>query len=261
MALTINTQRMAVDDVDFSEKASSKQVYTNTRKPVTTGLNGVSGSTLTASTTTGWSTTGSVSLSLASGTLNIAGSGGSAPNGVVSVALDTIPGNYYLFCADKSLSSSISSLTMSVATLLPASPFSASHEQGLIKGVENITASYTDKRITFQAVSDITYLNFNIAAQNTGAYARIDSISLMDLTLPNNLEVTSVNGRAQAYNSGSLYNIGRANETSNSGYTVMSDGFVKYLHFPNNDLVLYVANSTDYGVHGDGTLFIEGVLK
>mgnify|MGYP003891987657 CR=1 FL=1 len=252
---------MAVDDVDFSEKASSGKPYTSTRKPVTTGLNSVSGSTLIGSTTTGWSTTGSVSLSIVSGTLNIAGSGGLAPNGVVSVALDTIPGNYYLFSADKGLSSSIASLTMGVATLLPASPFSASHEQGLIKGVENITSSYTDKRITFQAVSDITYLNFSIAAQNTGAYARIDSISLMDVTLPNNLEVTSVNGRAQSYNSSSMYNIGRANETSNSGYTVMSDGFVKYLHFPYYDIHLYVSNLADYGIHGDGSLFIEGVLK
>ncbi|MDA7495923.1 hypothetical protein N8469_00255 [bacterium] len=258
MALTINTQKIAVDDIDFSEKASSGKAYTSTRKPITSGLNSVSLASLTGTSTTGWSTNGTVALSLESGLIKITGSGGSAPNGIVTVALNTIPGNYYLFCADKNTSSGVT-MTMSAGVAIPSSPFAGDQKQ--IRNFETITSSYTDKRIQFQAVSDITYLNFSVTGSSTSAYARIDHIFLIDLTLPNNLEVTSVNGRAQTYNTPAEYNIASANNSSNSGYTVMSDGFVQYLFFPANDLVLYITNSSDYGVHGDGSLFIEGVLK
>lgn len=260
MALTINTQKIAVDDIDFSEKASSGKAYSITRKPITTGLNNVTASSLTGSSTTGWYTSGSVAVSLVSGRINIAGSGGSAPNGTVSVALDTIPGNYYLFSADKD-NDSVTSMTMSASTFIPSSPYAS--DQGYIRNFEDIGSSYIDKRIQFQAVSDITYLNFTVTASSTSAYARFDSVSLLDLTIPNNLEVTSVNGRANTYNYGqSILPLGQANNTNNnSGYFVMSDGFVQYLHFPANDLIFYVSLASDYGVHGDGSLFIEGVLK
>jgi hypothetical protein len=260
MALTINTQKMAVDDVDFSEKANSGKAFSISRRPVTTGLNNVSASSLIGSTTTGWYTSGTVAVSLVSGRISIIGSGGSAPNGTVSVALDTIPGNYYLFSADKD-NDSVTDMTMSASTLIPSSPYSS--DQGYIKNFEDIGSAYIDKRIQFQAVSDITYLNFTVTATSSASYARFDSVSLLDLTIPNNLEVTSVNGRANTYNYGqSIIPVGQVTgENDSSGYTVMSDGFVQYLHFPSNDLIFYITNSSDYGVHGDGSLFIEGVLK
>ena len=264
MALTINTQKIAVDDIDFSEKASSGKAYSISRKPVSTGLNSVTANSLVGSSTAGWTTTGSVAVSLVSGRINIAGSGGSAPSGIVTVALDTIPGNYYLFSADKDASSNLGSggsFTMSASTKIPTSPFDT--DQGYIVNFENITSSYIDKRIQFKAVSDITYLNFTVYSSTTTAYVRFDSVSLLDLTIPNNLEVTSVNGRANAYNYGqSILPLGQADTTNqNSGYFVMSDGFVQYLYFPAKDLIFYITNSSDYGVHGDGSLFIEGVLK
>ncbi len=263
MALTINTQKIAVDDIDFSEKASSGKAYSISRKPVSTGLNSVSANSLVGSSTTGWTTTGSVAVSLESGRIKISGSGGSAPNGTVTVALDTIPGNYYLFSTDKDTSSNLGtggSFTMSASTKIPTSPYDS--DQGYIVNFENITSSYIDKRTQFKAVSDITYLNFTITSSNTSAYVRFDTVSLLDLTIPNNLEVTSVNGRANTYNYAGMVPIGQANNTDkNSGYFVMSDGFVQYLYFPANDLIFYLTNATDYGVHGDGSLFIEGVLK
>ena len=259
MALTINTQRLAVDDVDFSEKANSGKAYSVSRKPVTSGLNGITQSGLTGGTTTGWSTNGTVAVSTESGLIKLTGTGGSAPNGTATVALDTIPGNYYLFNANKNTSTGVG-MTMSASVGIPSSPYAS--DQKRIRDFETITNSYTDKRIQFQAVSDITYLNFTVTASATSAFARLDHISLIDVTLPNNLEVTSVNGRANSYNYTAILPIGQVSgENDNSGYTVMSDGFVKYLYFPSNDLVFFITNNSDYGVHGDGSLFIEGVLK
>lgn len=264
MTLQINLDRIALDDIDFSKKTNPPKKFFTERRPVTSGLNSISSSSLSGVSTTGYTVTSansSVAVSSLTGRIRITGNGGLTPNGVVTAALDTIPGNYYYLFIDRHVGSYINTLTLDVGVKIPSTPLD-SDKGSLLGNSISMISNYTDKFAFFQALTDITYINIGFIGNNSSAYAEFDNLSLMDVTVPNDVEVISINGRfSSSTYQNSLFSHLTETDYYASGYDIISDGFKQYIHFPTNEINFYISSSSDYGYEGDGSLFIEGITK
>lgn len=115
---------------------------------------------------------------------------GSTGKSVIYLTATTTPGNYYAVQADYITGSSLITSQVGVTSSVPDSVDTDD------LNILEIGSSKTDTMFTFKAETETSYIFIsieNVGSVDTSLNVRWDGIGIMDVSIPKNLEVRSVN--------------------------------------------------------------------